>query len=384
MILGHALLARGHRIDFLLCEDTGELRPALDPRTRVVVLPRTNRAAAAAAALRADPRGFPQLLPHLFAPGNRASKTVVQLPALAAYLREERPYSLFSADIHLNVEVILARRLAGVDTRIVLSERNHFSSGKKIKRWRARWLAPAMRRAYLQAEAITAVSHGVAGDIASSLRIPGARISVLHNPTIGPDFAARMAAPVDHPWFGDTEVPIVIGVGYLGYQKDFETLLRAFALARRQRRLRLLLVGNTKKPAPFLALAEDLGAREDIDLLGYQPNPVAWVARADLFVLSSRYEGFPNVLLEALACGTPVVSTDCPHGPREILDNGRYGRLVPVGDPERMATAMLEVLADPPEPDFLRARAAVFGYEEAIEAYAQVLLGPRPTDLTGP
>ncbi len=384
VILGRAFAERGHRVEFVLCDEEGELRSMLDPRIRVLVLPRGSRAAAAVAALRADPPGFPRLLPHLFAPRNRASKTVVQLPALAAYLRERRPYSLFSADIHLNVEVVLARRLAGVDTRIVLSERNHFSSGKRIKRWRARWLAPAMRRAYLQAEAITAVSHGVAGDLATSLGIPETRITVLHNPTIGPDFAARIAAPVDHPWLDEERVPVVIGVGYLGYQKDFETLLRAFARARKERPLRLVIVGRAKKPEPFLSLAEELGVRREVDLVGYQPNPVAWVARADLFVLSSRYEGFPNVLLEALACGTPVVSTDCPHGPREILDNGRYGRLVPVGDPERMATAMLEVLADPPEPDFLRARATVFGYEEAIEAYAQVLLGPRPTDLTGP
>ncbi len=378
--LGRALVEQGHRVDFVLCEAAGELLSTLDPRIRVLPLARAGRAAATAAALRADPGGFPQLLPLLFAPRNRASKTVVHLPALTAYLREGRPDCLFSADIHLNVEVILARRLAGTGTRIVLSERNHFSSGKKIKRWRARWLAPAMRRAYLQAEAITAVSRGVAEDLATSLEIPRERITVLHNPTVGPDFAERAAAPVDHPWLAAPEVPVVVGVGYLGYQKDFETLLRAFARARRRRPLRLLIVGHAKKPGPFLALAEELGVRDDVDLVGYRANPVAWVARADLFVLSSRYEGFPNVLLEALACGTPVVSTDCPHGPREILDGGRYGRLVPVADPEAMAEALLEVLAAPPSRDFLRARAAAFPYEEAIEAYRRVILGPVARD----
>ena len=378
-VLSAALLARGHRVDIVTCEARGELLEAVREGVRIVPLPASSRLAAAAAAFRADPGGFRLLLPFFLGRKLRISRTAPHLPALAEYLRSERPATLFSADIHQNVEAVLARRLAGVPLRIVLSERNHFSSGKPIKRWRARRLAPAMRRAYLEADAVTAVSAGVADDLAASLDIPRARIRVLHNPTIGPDFAERMAAPVDHPWFLDKPAPLVVGVGHLGYQKDFETLLRAFARARRRRPMRLAIVGGAKKPAPFLELAERLGVREEVALLGYRANPVAYVARADLFVLSSRYEGFPNVLLEALACGTPVVATDCPHGPREILDGGRYGRLVPVADEERLAEAMLETLDSPPDPAYLRSRAGVFGYDAAIDAYERILLGdPEP------
>ncbi len=374
-ILGSAMVERGHRVDIVACEAAGELLETIDPRIRIVALGRQSRLRALSAAWRADPAGFRRVVPLLLGRRRRLSETALHLPELVRYLRSERPAVLFSADIHQNVEAVLARRLAGIPLRLVLSERNHFSSGKPVKQWRARRLAPAMRRAYLQADAVTAVSHGVAHDVADSLGIPRERIRVLYNPTIGPDFATRMAQPVDHPWLVRKDAPVVIGVGQLGYQKDFETLLRAFARLRRQRALRLLIVGPAKKPAPFLDLARDLGVRDDVDLVGFRSNPVAYVARSDLFVLSSRYEGFPNVLLEALACGTPVVSTDCPHGPQEILDHGRFGRLVPVGDVEGLAAAMAATLDSPPPRSYLRSRAAVYDYRDAIDGYERILLG---------
>jgi glycosyltransferase involved in cell wall biosynthesis len=171
---------------------------------------------------------------------------------------------------------------------------------------------------------------------------------------------------------------VLINVGRLAPQKDHETLLRAFALVRAGRPgLRLAVVGGGSENAlaRLQALAGELGVAQAVAFLGYQPNPLRYVARAQLFVLSSRFEGFPNVLLEALACGTPVVSTDCPSGPREILDEGAYGELVPVGDPATMAAAIGRTLEAPLPSSTLKARAAVFDYDAAVERYAQVLLG---------
>jgi glycosyltransferase involved in cell wall biosynthesis len=234
-----------------------------------------------------------------------------------------------------------------------------------------------MRRNYLQADAITAVSNGVADDIARSIGIAREAITTLYNPTITPDFAAKASQPVAHPWFADGAPPVLLAVGRTTFQKDFSTLLRAFARVRQDRPVRLAIIGeaNAKQTSRLRELAGELGVQDDFALLGYHPNPLPYMARAAVLVLSSRYEGFPNVLLEAMACGTPVVSTDCPSGPSEILDGGAYGALVPVADDAALAAAITATLASPPDRGRLRARAAMFNYRTAIARYAAVLLG---------
>jgi glycosyltransferase involved in cell wall biosynthesis len=172
-----------------------------------------------------------------------------------------------------------------------------------------------------------------------------------------------------------------MGAGRLVRQKDFPTLVRAFAQARRRRPLRLLIAGGADNPArtaerqaELATLAGELGVAGDVELPGHVANPVALMARAGVFALSSAWEGFGNVLVEALACGTPVVSTDCPSGPAEILAGGRFGRLVPVADPAAMAAAIEATLAAPPDPGPLRARAQDFSAERAADAYLALLL----------
>ena len=383
MLLADGLAARGARVDLVACDARGELSDQLSPAVRIVALEPANPLAARLAVLRADPAGIAAHLRPLTTI-KYASPTLACLPSLASYLRRERPDSLFSATSYLNIEAVLARRLAGVPTRLVLSDRSHFSSGKPRKAWRQRHLAAAMRRTYMQADAITAVSNGVADDIARAIGIPRERITTLYNPTITPDFAARAGEPADHPWFADGALPVVLAVGRTTFQKDFATLLRAFARVRRERPARLAIIGesNAKQTARLHQLAGELGVENDFALLGFRRNPLPYMARAAVFVLSSRYEGFPNVLLEALACGTPVVSTDCPSGPSEILEGGTYGALVPVGDDAALATAIGAALAAPPDRARLQARAAMFDYRTAIARYADVLLGDlaRPAD----
>ncbi len=382
-LLAEGLAAQGARVDLVLCNPQGALKEQIAPTVRMVPLERSNPIAARLAALRADPRGFAAYLRPLITI-KYASSTLGYLPSLARYLRQAKPDSMYTATTYMNIEAVLARRLAGVPTRLVIGDRSHFSSGKPRKAWRQRHLVAAMRRTYPQADVITAVSRGVAEDIARSVGIARDAITTLHNPTITPDFADKASRPVDHPWFADGAPPVLLSVGRTTAQKDFATLLRAFARIRAARPARLAIVGETnqKQSVRLHALASELGVQDDFALLGYQSNPLPYIARAAVFVLSSLYEGLPNVLIEALACGTPVVSTDCPSGPDEILDGGTYGILVPVADDAALAAAIMATLDNPPERTYLEGRAAMFDYRTAIARYTAVLLG-NPADRVG-
>jgi glycosyltransferase involved in cell wall biosynthesis len=169
-------------------------------------------------------------------------------------------------------------------------------------------------------------------------------------------------------------IPVILAVGRLHRQKDFPTLIGAFARLRAERPARLVILGEGKLRPALEKVARRLGVGGDVDLPGYRDNPFAWMARAAVFALSSTFEGTANVLIEAMACGCPVVSTDCPHGPREVLDNGRYGPLVPVGDSAALAHAIAAVLDNPPDREVLRSRAALYDRDTNIDRYLQVLL----------
>lgn len=383
--IAEAMAETGCRVSLLVCESGGKLEASLPPAVTCVHLPAANGILVRLAALRADPGAWQLLRRPLLS--RRETQLLPYLPGLTDYLGRERPDTLFSAAPALNVWAYLARRRAAVQTRLIVSERSHFSSGKPRKLQRKQVLSPMMRRAYAGADRVVAVSHGVARDLVENVGVDPGHITVLHNPTIGPNFAARMAAPVDHPWFAEGGPPVLLAVGRLAGQKDLPTLISAFAIARRQRPLRLILLGEKNATAAGKGDIHDLVARagitDDVAFLGYDPNPIRYMARADLFVLSSRFEGFPNVLLEALAAGCPVVSTDCPSGPFELLDGGRHGRLVPVGDPEAMAEAILVSLDEPGDKPALAARAALFDFDHSVAAYKNVLLG-RPQGHTYP
>jgi glycosyltransferase involved in cell wall biosynthesis len=238
---------------------------------------------------------------------------------------------------------------------------------------RDRVLPRMVRATYPSAEAIVAVSEGVARALSEVVRLPAERITVIHNPTIGPDVADRCAAPVAHPWFEPETAPVIVAVGRLTEQKDFATLLGAFALLRARRDARLLILGEGEERPALTALATQLGIAGDVAMPGFVPDPYPYLARAALFVLSSAWEGLPNSLIEALAAGCPVASTDCPSGPREILAGGRYGALVPVRDPRALAAAMLAALVAPVDRSSLRARAADFSVDRIAEQYLEVL-----------
>ena len=377
---GEALRNRGFEVDLVLCERTGPLVAQVPTGIRMVELAPAPMLLARAYALAADPGGFRELLrPVLLA--RKAPHRLVYLPALVRYLRRVRPDALFAALPGPSLMAVWARRLARVTTRVTVSQRNALSQTLAgSSKWRKRFLPPLLRRTYLAADAIVAVSDGVGSDLATCTGIPRARITTIYNPVVTPDLFAKAREALEHPWLAGAS-PIVLGVGALIDQKDFPTLVRAFARVRAARPCRLIILGRGKNPeqtterqARLMALAEELGVACDVLLPGFVSNPLAYMARAALFVLSSRYEGLPGVLIQALACGCPVVSTDCPHGPAEILDGGRYGRLVPVGDAAALAAAMLATLASPPPADWLKERAALFSVDRAVDRYLEVLL----------
>ena len=187
--------------------------------------------------------------------------------------------------------------------------------------------------------------------------------------------AEQAAVDVEHAWFGDGGAPVILAAGRLSGEKDYPTLLRAFAEVVGSRSARLVILGQGVERESLLELAERLGVSDRFDLPGFDVNPFRYMSRASVFVLSSRYEGFPNVLAQAMACGAPVVSTDCRSGPSEMLEGGRWGRLVPVGDWRAMARAIEATLDDPMPAEELKARASVYSVEASVERYLQVVLG---------
>ncbi|WP_280541572.1 glycosyltransferase [Chromohalobacter sp. 11-W] len=299
-----------------------------------------------------------------------ASRMLFSLPALVRYLRRERPYALLSALKHANIIALWARKLARSQTRIVISERNTLPRDGSSERFEriVPWL---MRLSYPSADAIIAISGGLADDLARRVGLSRESIEVVYNP-INPRLAQLCEAPLTHPWLKSGQPPVILAVGRLTVQKDYPTLIEAFAEVRKTQAARLVILGEGELREKLEAMVASLGLSADVMFLGFVDNPYAWMRHASLFVLSSAWEGFGNVLAEAMACGTPVVSTNCPNGPAEILDNGAWGQLVPVGDASALAQAMVAALSDETPPD-VRHRARHFNLQQALSGYLHAL-----------
>ena len=305
----------------------------------------------------------------------RASRMARAFLPLALYLRRERPRSLLAGLDYANVIALWARRLARAPTRVVISGHKHFSEavpGSPLRRDRL-LLPTAVRLSYPQADAIVSVSHDAAEDLALVTRLPPSRIQVIWNPVVTDELFTAMRASVDHPWLEPGQPPLVVNAARLAPNKDHATLLRAFALARLERPLRLLILGDGEERPRLERLVRELEIEDDVELPGFSRNPYPYLSGADLYATASTSEALPTAMIEALACGTPVVATDCRSGPAEVLDGGRFGRLVPERDAQALARAMLKTLERPPDPDELRSRAADFGLRKAVESYRAVL-----------
>jgi glycosyltransferase involved in cell wall biosynthesis len=340
--LAKGLLARGHSVDLVLARAEGPYMPQIPEGVRLVDL--------------------------------KAPRVLGSLPALVRYLRRERPAAMISA-MFTNVIALLARRLSGVPVRLVITEHNTLASvvdNKNDVRWQAYptlagWFYP-------WADVIVAVSNDVKKDLALAANISSDRIEVVYNPIVTPDLKMKSEQPLEHPWFANGGPPVVVAVGRLTDQKAFDVLIRALSIARRDRPLRLMILGEGENRPALEALIATLGLREDVRLMGFVQNPYPFMAQAAAFALPSRWEGLPTVLVEALYLGAPIVATNCPGGSRDILMGGRFGKLVSVDDPTGLAAALLkstkETRVRPPQESW-----RPFESEFVVDRYLGLALG---------
>jgi len=278
-----------------------------------------------------------------------ASRVLRSMRPLVQYLRRERPRALLAALDHANLVAIAAARLAGTRTRTVISVHCTFPKNVQgpvdVREAAIPWLLGRMHR---WADAIVAVSEGVAADLSASSGIPRERIDVIYNPVITPGLFSAASARPAHAWF-DESSRVVLGIGRLVPQKNFPLLLEAFRIVRRDRDVKLVILGEGSERPALEAYVKQHGLADSVSLPGFLENPYACMSRAAVTALSSNFEGLPTVLVESLALGTPVVSTDCESGPREILRNGTLGDLVPINDVAALAQAIARTL-DRPRP----------------------------------
>lgn len=342
--LANSFAGRGYAVDLVLASAQGPYLADVVPAVRIVDL--------------------------------KAGRVIKALLPLVRHLRRVRPAVILSAMTHANVVALLARACAHVPTRVIVSERSTVSVEHDRSHGLVAHLIYALvPRLYRAADGIVAVSQAAAEDLCRFAALPAGRVQAIYNPFDLAHIRKLAAEALDHPWFLAGESPVVLAIGRLTEQKDFSCLIHAFARLHAQRPMRLLILGEGELRGELEALAFACGlTSDDVQMPGFVSNPYAYLARCGVFVLSSRWEGLPGVLIEALACGAPVVSTDCPSGPGEILEGGRWGTLVPVGDVDALAGAIDVTLSTPRAqlPD-VRRRACDFDQVRATDAYLKAL-----------
>jgi glycosyltransferase involved in cell wall biosynthesis len=300
---------------------------------------------------------------------DRAMKSIFPL---VSYLRKNRPWALIANMGHVNIAAVIAKELSGISTRLILVEQNNISA-HPTSLPRAKLLKPFAKVLYPRAEVVAGVSAGVARDIEYQYGLAPGRAQVINNPVVDEALFIKAQATPDHPWFQDREIPVFLAVGRLTEQKDFLNLLQAFALLRARQPARLIILGEGEDRAKLEAEVDRLGLKTDVLLPGFTANPYSYMSQAAALVLSSREEGLPTVLIEAMGCGCQIVSTDCPSGPDEILENGKYGILVPVANSMALSEAMFKVLDSDIPKAALIARAQYFSTDKVVANLLEIL-----------
>lgn len=299
-----------------------------------------------------------------------------RIPRLIKYLKRECPDAILSAQHFANEVAIVAATLSRQNIRVVVSEHTTLSADSASHPWwnlRRNLLPFIGMLTYRGNVGIVAVSHGVAKDIARLFKISPSRIITIYNPALNPNIKTLAEIRPDHPWFEHGAPPVILGVGRLEKQKNFSNLIRAFAIVSKARDARLIILGEGSLRNELLAEVNNLELTEHVQLLGFLENPYSYLAHSAVFALSSDWEGLPTVVIEALYVGTPVVSTDCPSGASEILDSGRYGRLVPTGNAHALAEAIIGELDKSNKPAPPTAWLEQFTQEYAATRYASIL-----------
>lgn len=351
-----ALADRGYRVDLVVVERSGELAERVPENIDVTeLLPAA--------------RGAPRR--------SMALASIAASQMLRDYLQKHQPDTLISGSKAANLMAIAAHRRSSTRGKLILTLTNalyHDSDGWDPSRWVSLML---IRKFYRYADRVITLSRGMTDDLVRSEGLPADLFEIIP-PPIDTERIARLARePVDHPWFRAGEPPVVLNVGRLAAQKGHSVLLRAFAAASRKQEMRLVVLGNDAdgKRAVLEREATELGIADRVDLLDFDPNPYRYMARAGVFALSSLWEGFGIVVAEAMACGCPIVASDCRYGPREILMDGRFGRLVPPKDVSALAAAISDEIADRECMDAVREAAERFSLSRVTARYDQLVAG---------
>jgi glycosyltransferase involved in cell wall biosynthesis len=307
---------------------------------------------------------------------SRRLADIAVIGSLARAYRQRRPKVVFSAGNHFHITASAAYLLAGSPkfVRLLFRASNPPFCGHNIRI--GVFLAWLYRLRFRGARRIISVSEELNRILVNSIRLDPRRVVTIANSIDLEAAAERAAQPLDHPWFAVGEPPVILGIGRIAPQKNFSLLLKAFAQARLARPSRLVIIGDGAgaELAQLRELAASLGLTSaDVWFAGHQPNPLKFLAHARLFVLSSNWEGMSNVLLEAMACGCPIVATDCPTGVRELLEDERIGAIVPVGNVGMMAQALLAKLDETPDRQYLRRKAAQYDRKKALSHYVTII-----------
>jgi glycosyltransferase involved in cell wall biosynthesis len=342
--LANAFSERGYAVDLVLAKVQGPFLSNVLPSVRIVDL--------------------------------KVDRVIMSLLPLIRYLRRNRPTAMLVAMTHTNLVAILARMLSASSTRLVVSERSTISVDRsKAQGLVARIIYALVPKLYPYADCIIAVSQASSVDLERYANLPEASVKVIYNPFDLEYIKGSAAEALDHPWFRPGQPPVVLGIGRLTEQKDFSSLIFAFAKLRQKgSTLRLMILGEGELRANLEADVAECGlTADDVQMPGFVSNPYAYLARCAVFVLSSRWEGLPGVLIEAMACGATVISTDCPSGPSEILEGGRWGALVPMGDVSILALEIAEALNRTHHPEVIK-RSAFFAVGPAVDKYMSTLM----------
>lgn len=302
----------------------------------------------------------------------RTATAVQLIPPLARYLKREKPSVLISNLILTNAIAVLAKLLAFVPVKLILVEHVGLSNNRhRTDEPRSKWIEFLMRSLYPFAQTTIGVSHCLSDYLRSQLNLKN--VTAIYNAVVDNSLLQKAEAPIDHPWLQPGQPPVFLSAGRFAAQKDFPTLIRAFEIVRKQMPARLIILGEGSLHSELEALIQDLNLKEDVALPGYDANPYRYMSRASAFVLSSRWEALPTVLIEAMACGCQLVGTNCPYGVEEILAGGSYGYLVPPEDPIALAEAMKQAIAAPISPAKLQSRAAEFSVDRATSQYLALM-----------
>jgi glycosyltransferase involved in cell wall biosynthesis len=340
--LANSLANHGYQVDFVLSNAQGNYLSALDSKIKIIDLGRQH--------------------------------VVASFVGLGRYLRAHKPEIILSGLSNANAAVLVATRIFLPSCKTIITQHVNWSQVlTHHPTLKERAVYQLSKILYPLATQIVAVSNGIANEIKKMRNVYPGKIQCIYNPVVTPELLELSEQPPSHPWLLNKDEPVLIGVGRLVEQKDFETLIRAYYRVQKQITCKLLILGEGPERQKLENLVQELDLTSKIDLPGFASNPYTNMTHSDLFVLSSQFEGLPTVLIEAMACGCPLVSTDCDSGPDEILDNGRYGALVPVGDVSAMTQAIIQSLQNPPEKELLRKRAQLYSVENATRAYTHLI-----------